>query len=188
MPAFSIDDTSAMILAYPNNQIRLELTAWLHGLGIPFDRFVTNKEQCPDLASAYNLIVHLALHHTESKYFIFADNDVGPNKHQTDPFLELPGDVVSCEYDGEPERIGQTWGAVNAFHAGLWRASRAVLQSIRPPWFEWRYVSDGTAVKSCLCPSFSRKALQAGFTIRHGGWCDHKPKCNGKVEHPPTGQ
>ena len=175
MAAFPLDQTRAIILTWPDNMVTLELINWLHDLGIAFDRVTGLCVEARDMASANNQYIHHALFHYKEPYFIFADNDMKPLGNQVKPFLEVEGDVISCESQCAPKDPKSTWGHQTAFHAGLWRCSRKVLETIPPPWFAWGYSDDGCELSQCTCDLFRRKALDAGFSVAHAGWCGHKP-------------
>ena len=175
MSTFDARKTIAVISAYPNNLVTLDLIEWLHLIGIPRERIRTHTARFRDISCDYNYgVKHVALK-TRAEQFIFADNDIRPSPKQTAPFLKLDADVVACEYEGEfPHEV--TWGSGVAFHCGLWRCHRAVLETVKPPWFAWDYIDDGCDARGCPCQMFARKALDAGFSVRHGGWARHAPR------------
>jgi len=172
---FDPEKTIAVILAYPNNLVTLDLIEWLHAVGIPRERVRTHTGMFRDICCAYNYgIKHVALK-TNAEQFIFADNDIRPNPRQTAPFLEIDADVVGCEYEGEFSHE-TTWGPASSMHCALWRCHRSVLERIKPPWFAWDYTDDGCNIRGCICSAFSMKVLNAGFTVAHGGWAKHEPQ------------
>jgi len=67
----------------------------------------------------------------------------------------------------------KVWNDPQAMHCGLWRCSRRVLETIRPPWFQRVLAPDGTRQKRCVCLHFRDKARAAGFTVVRAGWCGH---------------
>ena len=85
------------------------------------------------------------------------------------------GDVVCAEYETECMHE-QAWGPPDAFHSGLWRTSRRVLETMEPPYFLPQYNSDATAVVGCHCNHLRRKLTEKGFSIRHVGRVDHSPQ------------
>lgn len=103
------------------------------------------------------------------EHFVFLDRDVRPGKH-TDAFLHLSADVKSCQV---PMREVTAWSQPTSFHEAIWSTSRAVLESLKPPYFMMRYNETGTKALGCLCLSFREQVLAAGYSIAHGGWAEH---------------
>lgn len=169
MPAIDLKNTRAYVLTWPNHMIAMELIAWLHHLGIAFDRLTTITFPARDLASANNHYCQLAKRAKE-KFCIFADNDIRPTPAGTAPFLDCPLDVVACETDCQ----GHPWGSASEFHAGMWRTRKEVLLKIKPPYFGWKYNDVGKIV-GCTCQMFRQKALNAGFSVGHAGFAKHVP-------------
>lgn len=175
MYEFDAGKTVAVIRSWPNNMATLDLSSWLNWIGVSSDRFRPHWNDERDMVCAYNFgIKHQALR-TNAEQFIFADNDIRPHPQKTAPFLTLTDDVVACEYETENSHR-TAWPNGHAFHTGLWRCHRAVLERVEPPWFEPRYKDDGCEWAACLCESFAKKVTAAGFTIAHGGWAGHTPR------------
>ena len=172
---FVADNTIAVIRSYPDGMTALSLTAWLNWIGIPFERIHAHWKDDRDMSCAYNFgVKHLALKYATDQ-IIFADADIRPDPQKTAPFLEIEADVVSCTYTTDASH-GEAWPTIMAFHTGLWRTHRTVLEAIEPPWFHWKYKDDGCDLAACLCESFAEKVVAKGFTIAHGGWAGHTPR------------
>jgi len=107
----------------------------------------------------------------EVDWVFFVDNDVTITKPGIDNFLAVPGDVVSCECRMQS---AHAWGEKDAFHDHFWRCRAEVLRAIEPPWFTENWTEDGCNVVGCECLTFRAKAIEAGFRVRHGGWCGHE--------------
>lgn len=172
---FNPAKTLAVVLA-PGGMVHHALSGWLHWLNIRKiewrEAFSRNYED------AYNgLIIDHALHKRNrwAEQFIVADCDLRPNDKQTSHFLELPGDIRCVEYSTE---VGpaMSWGLETSFHTGIWWTTRPVLEAIRPPWFRFQKSANGCRTEGCICQSFRMKALDAGYTIRHGGHAGHTPR------------
>jgi len=175
MTAFNVNETVAVIRTYPDDMLTLELIEWFHFIGIPRTHLRTNPGRHRDVCAGYNRGIKYVALKTTAKQFIFADNDMRPNPKQTASFLEVDADVVACEYQTEFP-CGESWPVSISFHTGLWRCHRTVLETIKPPWFWWDWTDDGCEVQDCPCQTFANKVLEAGFTVRHGGWAKHEPK------------
>ena len=183
MKNFPLDKTLAVILAYPNNMVTIELLTWLQQIGVgkqisvcPVHRFY--GERCTlvkEICIGMNVQVKTALEHRDWDFFLFAENDIRPDLALTAPFLEAEGDVVCAEYETECMH-DHAWGPADAFHTGLWRTSRRVLEVMEPPYFLPQYNSDATAVVGCHCNHLRRKLTEKGFRICHTGRVDHSPQ------------
>ncbi len=165
--------TAAFILSYPGHTAKVPMMLWLQRIGIRPDNIVSLSQRFHNQICAYNSVVKLALR-TRNPCFIFADNDVNPTE-KTTPFVSLMADVISCRYQGE-KSLEEQWSEPTAFHTALWACRRKVLETIKPPWFEWTMTPDGCNITECLCNSFRRKVLDAGFSIEWGGFAGHEPK------------
>jgi hypothetical protein len=106
----------------------------------------------------------------EYDWVFFIDNDVTITHPGIERFLEIDADVVSCNC---PMNGTKAWDTIDAFHNHFWRCRPAVLQTIHPPWFAMPTSVDGCDLLGCECLYFRQKALAAGFTIKHGGYCGH---------------
>jgi len=175
------DPTNAMVVIYAwpkPAMVSFALGRWLAGLGFGFDNPRVICLTRHDIHAAYNSGVAVALgYHARLKrqpfeQFIFVDNDMEPGS-QTAEFLRAEQDVVSAMY---PTGHAESWDHPYAFHTGLWRTHRKVLETIRPPWFGYKYSEDGCSIVACSCAMFRNKAVAAGFTVGHAGWAGHKPR------------
>jgi hypothetical protein len=172
---FDPNDYLAIIAAYPNGHCHPNLINWFRDIELTANQIITHYNFKRDLISEYNWgIREVAL---KSKYnmFIFADNDIQPKTRTTHPFLELDTDICCCVYPTELP-CHKSWGLPTAFHSGLWRTNREVLERMDRPWFRYEPIEDGTAFRACVCESFGVRALAEGFTISHGGWAHHVPQ------------
>ncbi|HRR83304.1 MAG TPA: hypothetical protein P5118_24240 [Planctomycetota bacterium] len=154
--------------SYPQNALAVEIPLWLHANGLmgnlvalagsPVER-IRNEAMISQVLNAPR-------HLTD---FIFCDSDQRPTA-ATDLFLRVPGDIVVCEC---PVPNMGTWADPQAFHCGLFRVRRHVIEAIKPPWFAFDLGPDGSRLNACECAHFAAKARAAGFSITRAGWCDH---------------
>ena len=168
MSAFDPARALATIAAWPDGLVHPRLIEFLHKHGITDDRIaITNIRH---VACAYNRAVRDIALPSRFDWFLFADRDLipGPN---TDPWFDVAGEIVCCQY---PLRNEAGWGHPQAFHTGLWRCRREVLEALPPPWFLREFSPDGCELRRCVCEHFRNKALAAGFAIARAGWADHK--------------
>jgi hypothetical protein len=157
--------TMLLIAAWPDRLVAPELVVW--GLGHRFRRVQWYSQRFVECA--YNSAIQKLALPSDCDHFIFADRDMRPGP-RTEPFLAADGELVACEYH---VRNDESWDDLQAMHCGLWRCSRRVLETVKPPWFQRVLSDDGTAEKSCVCNYFRNKALQAGFKVVRAGWCGH---------------
>jgi hypothetical protein len=173
--AFNLDDTLAIIAAHPVGHCTPHLINWLRDIGIPPQRMIVHWNKRRDMISEYNWgIKHIALK-SKFNHFIFCDNDLKPNLKITQPFLDLEEDLTCVEYPCQGEHKS-AWTTHTAFHTGIFKCRRRVLERIARPWFEYEAIDDGCNFRKCLCLKFAQKAMQMGFTIAHAGWSDHTPR------------
>jgi hypothetical protein len=172
--AFDLNDTLVMISAHPVGHCTPHLINWLRDIGIPSERIVVHWSKRREIISEYNYGIRYALR-SKFNHFIFADNDVKPNVKVTQPFLDLEEDLTCVEYPCQ-DRCESAWATQTAFHTGIFKCKRRVLERIPKPWFEYQPLDNGCSYQKCLCLNFARKAMRQGFTIAHGGWADHTPQ------------
>jgi len=170
---FKPEKHAAIILSYPNDTATCKLTRWLSNIGV--HNVMSLNEKTKAEHTVYNAYIEMALA-SNFNHFIFCDNDLKPIQTQMRPWLEAEADVVCCEYP-----IGRTheegWASYNAFHTGIWRTSRKVLEAIEPPWFTLRYTDDKQVrLTGCICQTFRDRVLKARFSIAHVGYADHEVK------------
>lgn len=157
----------ATIAAWPDGLVHPRLIEFLHRCGFTDDRIaITNIRH---VVCAYNRTVRDIALPSRFDWFVFADRDLVPVSH-TDRWLDAEADVVCCEY---PLANRAGWAHPQAFHTGLWRCHRRVLEAIAPPWFGRGFSPDGCEMRKCVCDHFRDKALAAGFAIARAGWADH---------------
>ncbi len=166
--------TRFIVTAWPDHRWPIELSAWIEQLMAnvtPHRRDFRDSLKKKDRTCARNTAIkESALGSAPSyEWFVFADRDVRPTV-DTAMFLHLPTDIKVCQV---PMESHHAWIHTNSFHETIWCTSRRVLEAIEPPWFMQGYSSDGTELDGCICQSFRRKALEAGFSISHGGWAEH---------------
>jgi len=106
----------------------------------------------------------------EYDWVFFVDHDVTITHPGLEDFLAVDADVVSCNC---PMGNEKAWDKPDDFHNHFWRCRPVVLQTIKPPWFAMPTSEDGCDVVGCDCLYFRQKAIAAGFTIAHGGYCGH---------------
>ena len=159
---FVVENTLLVATDWPNGMITPELAVWAVSIGLDLQtQFRTLCER--GITVAYNKAVSLALQ-TKYDYFIFANNDIRPSPTLTQPFLEHDADIVCVEC---PEPHPAAWSSPSAFHAAMWRASRATLKKIGAPWFVRKYNKQGTKQVRCCCEEFRDKAVRCGFSVGH---------------------
>ena len=167
--------TRIIVTAWPDHRWPLEIMRWIEGLmaGVVHrDDYrssvkVKNRECARNHAIKYDALGSAPSY----EWFIFLDRDVRPCQgDETTKFLRLDADVKSCQVKHGTESA-YSWP--DAFHDPIWCTSRRVLESIEPPWFVQGYNADHTEMDGCICQSFRAKALEAGFSIAHGGWAKH---------------
>lgn len=170
-----IDLTKAkfIVTAWPDHRWPVQTIKWIHDLVGKQDNWL--ERHCDslkkaDVVCARNTAMQMCLDYPpEFEWFVFLDRDVRPNEH-TKAFLELDTDVKCCQVEMYSK---QAWSSPTAFHEAIWCTHKKVLEAIEPPWFEHRYNDSKTEAIGCICQSFRDKALEAGFTISHGGWAEH---------------
>jgi hypothetical protein len=165
--AFDPAKTMLLIAAYPDGMVRPELVAWAMRPDRPFRQVEWYIGRPVELAR--NRAVRDIALPSEMETFVFADRDMRPDQ-RTDAVLHADGDLVGATFPvGNP----QTWAWPEAIHGGLFRCSRRVLETVKPPWFAMNFSPDGTTVERCECQYFRDKVKAAGFTIRRAGWAEH---------------
>jgi len=87
-------------------------------------------------------------------------------------FTLADADVANAIYQTEVE---EAFDPSDAFHSGLWRTTREVLEAIDPPWFAWPVNADGTDIAGCPCGYFAAKIRAAGFTVAQAGFVRPRP-------------
>ena len=90
--------------------------------------------------------------------------------------LDTAGDVVGAIFDnGNPRSFMHS----NEIHLALWRTTRRVLESLKPPWFV-RDLDEYGIERGCLCSAWTHRLNAAGLTITAVGHAGHTPR--GKQE------
>lgn len=169
---FDVEETYAVILAYPNLMVRAELFFWLTDVvGIPRDRFIIHTGNSNCQCVGWNMSVKIALN-SPGNHFIFCENDIRPHPTKTQPFLDTPADVMGVKFDNGNYH---SWHHSDEMHLALWRTSRKVLESIKPPWFSRKLDEFGGEV-GCFCQPFNQRLIEAGYKVKNCGWADHTPK------------
>ncbi|HOD84746.1 MAG TPA: hypothetical protein PKG77_25300 [Phycisphaerae bacterium] len=166
------DNARAFVCCMPDFRVRPELIQWLVQVArVPFERIA--YVQHPRLSSCvYNRAVATALRVAgPGDHLLFADADIVPT-NATAPLLLAEADVANAIYQTEVE---EAFDPPDAFHSGLWRTTREVLEAIEPPWFAWPVTADGTDITGCPCGFFAAKVRAAGFTIAKAGFVRHRP-------------
>jgi len=103
-------------------------------------------------------------------WFFSVDNDVTITVPGITHFLKVQADVVSCDCQ---MRNSRAWEESRSFHTPMWFCRTKVLEAIEPPWFDFVYSPDMCEVRACECLYFRDKAIEAGFSVAHGGHCGH---------------
>jgi len=167
------DNARAFVCCMPDFRVRPELIQWLVQVArLPFERIA--YVQHPRLSSCvYNRAVATALQVSgPGDHLLFADADIVPI-NATAPLLLSEADVANAIYQTEVE---EAFDPPDAFHSGLWRTTRDILDAIQPPWYSWPLNADGTDITGCPCGYFAAKVRAAGFTIAKAGFVQHQPK------------
>jgi len=169
---FDPQKTLTVVAAYPDGRMDPSLFWFFNRHGLLFDEEHIAMTNIRDPAIAKNIIIKNILLPSDAETFIVVDNDIG-FLARTDPFLDADFDLtcVVCNNGHGPA----AWKEPGAFHAGLWRTHREVLEKTLPPWFRLEYSQDGTKVKRCLCMHFADKVKSMGFTVGHAGFAHHDP-------------
>lgn len=154
------------------------LKAWLAEFA--GERVLWVRSPAPAIDVQYNAAVKAALARYEFCRFVFADPDIQPHSEHMAEFWMVAADIVGCRYPNGGEA---SWGP-DQFHCGLWRTSRHVLAALAPPRFVWKYNADHTEHLECLCATFNRRVLAAGFTVATGGHAMHETR-EGVFHGPP---
>jgi len=90
-----------------------------------------------------------------------------------DPWWAADADVVGVWYPyssgcGErTESMWTPWPSGPAWHRGLWRARRKVLEAVPKPWFPTH------PRRGCRCRDFAEECRRNGFTVVTAGKADH---------------
>jgi len=166
--------TRFIVTAWPDHRWPLEITVWIEELMkdvTPVNLNYRHSLKKQNVVCARNTaILEAALGSApEFQWFVFLDRDVRPDS-RTRKFLDLEADVKCCQVKQSQE---DAYAWPTDFHETIWCTSREVLAAIKPPWFMHEYNDTGTEMIGCLCQSFRKKVLDAGFTIAHGGWAEH---------------
>jgi len=163
--AFVPSKTMLLIAAWPAKLVAPELVIWAMQHKISRIRWYSKRfVEC-----AYNAAVKQLALPSDCDHFIFADHDIRPSA-RTEPFLKAEGPLVACEYD---VANNHSWEDPEAMHCGLWRCDRAVLEAIKPPWFQRVLSRGGMSERLCVCMYFRNKARKAGYTVTRAGWAAH---------------
>lgn len=175
--------TRIIVTAWPDNRWPIEISLWIEDLMkdvVPARPDYRISLRQKNIVCARNIAIRDAALGSDRvdqngnpmprfEWFIFLDKDVRPNP-KTTQFLNLEADVKCCQVK-QDEDDAYAWP--NDFHESIWCTSRGVLEAIKPPWFHYTYTKDGCGMVGCICGSFRRKVLDAGFSIAHGGWAEH---------------
>lgn len=163
--------TQFLVTAWPDQRWPIEVVWFIEDVtrGITLRTDHRESLKVRDRTCARNTAIVRALKSAHYDWFVFIDNDVRPDIRSV-RFLDLDADVICCQV---PMRSSTAWSWPNSFHESMWCTSRSVLEAIEPPWFMQAYSQDGTQLDGCICKSFQKKVLEAGFSIAHGGWAEH---------------
>lgn len=164
----------AVVNAWPDHRTSPHLDAWLQHIGIGLRQIITHNYGEPNkggMMAAYNRSCRTALESTAG-HFIFADADARPAPVPMAPWVESTADVVSAVCKTE---CHDAFDAPDAFHTILWRCSRAVLEAVHPPRFDWAWNADWTDTVGCLCQGFRAKVQRLGFNVAAAGAVGHTP-------------
>ena len=173
----------AIIFAAPDHRVAPDLIFWLMRHGFTEKDFLFVNEP-RDQNVAYNFGFNLALG-CERDLFVFADCDMHPFA-ATDSFFRENKYAVQCvRY---PTEHIHAWGGQDAFHTGIWRASRATLTTIQKhcqkkgvPVFKWNTPGDGAKINGCACSSLASHAKDCGLSTGWVGDCGHLPRAELKM-------
>ena len=139
----------------PHRMLSRELHLWLGETDLDADvEFVAVEGR--NVECQYNTAIESALIRGHEN-LVFIDSDVRPA--DLSDFWTCPTDVVGAAYNLHLDTD-------DSIHFGFWRTTRPVLLATGPPWIEWEYDAKHTRATDCLCRTFCRKALAAGFTVK----------------------
>lgn len=167
--------TRFIVTAYPDHRWNVQIMHWIESLMVGVEHRADYRDSLSvrNMVCARNVAIKKSAlaSHQSYEWFIFIDRDVRPIVGHTELCLALSADIKCCQVKQES---GEAWSWPTSFHDALWCTSRRVLESINPPWFTHHKMSnDGCKMIGCMCHTFRDRALDAGFSIAHGGWAEH---------------
>jgi len=164
----SPDNIAAGVLTYPCGHCRPEIIAWLTQTDInPGRVHFLNQE---GLARAPNDLLTVLLAEGRD-WLLVVERDIVPVEMAA--WWQADADVVGVWYphsSGCTERTESMWApwpSGPAWHRGLWRARREVLETMPRPWLP-AYPRGG-----CRCKNFAEEARRNGFTVTTAGRAEH---------------
>lgn len=106
--------------------------------------------------------------------FVFFDEDMRPDA-RTDFMFETPGDIVGAQYPLRDTSACalEAWLKPTTVHCGAMRFTRDVAMRLDMPLFKFEYNAQHTRCTKCECGYFTEKAIEMGFTVARGGFCEH---------------
>lgn len=117
-----------------------------------------------------NASVDFFLRQSKAEHLCMIDADMFPLPESLG-ILVAPGDLVYCGYSARHGCVAH-YGDGD-LGMGCMRMSRAVLEKIEPPWFNFEFNARGVAVLKCECRVFLEKAKAAGFDSAMVGVMGH---------------
>jgi len=177
---FDRDRAAALVLTWPDNSITVELHDFLASHYRPDRTYRYSSRDQIDIVRCRSVVEIVARMPPDVEEVTFIDRDMRPGRGVA-PFMQAVGDVVACEYPvGNP----QSWADPGAFHMGLVRVGRYVLDALlaercpetgKPiPLFWFPRTEDNTRKTACECVWFARRVVKAGFRVVRAGWCGHR--------------
>lgn len=162
------EECAVGILTWPCGHVRPESLLWLARDGVDLRR-VHFLSRAPAARAVNDLAA--ALLDDGRPWILVVERDLVPQDML--PFWTAPGDVVGVWYPsatGRPEDTDRRWApwpSGPAWHRGLWRAHRRVLEIVPAPWFP-----DRPRV-GCRCRAFAEECRRRGLAVVTAGVADH---------------
>lgn len=171
----TVTNTRIIVFGWPDRRLPIELAEWLYvryrDPRTGFHRDNLGVLAIQGLVQARNRAIrdYVLSAPEHYRWFLFVDRDVRPSA-ASDEMFGLTTDVRCCRVT---TRNPQAWRENSMFHDPFWLARREVFEQTAAPWFQFPYTADGCDLAGCLCSSFRKQVLAAGFSISHGGFADH---------------
>lgn len=166
-----IDLNKTLVVTFVyGRDMRISVWNWLE-LNVPDRTRRFSIAKSPYIAARNTAIRDIVLpRRNEFEFFLSIDNDVDIDASRMHEFLAIDADFVACDCETGNQRAFED---DDAFHSPMWWCRTDALAQIKSPWFLFPYTEDGCDLAGCDCSYFRKKAIDAGFSVKHGGWCVH---------------
>jgi hypothetical protein len=155
---------------YAHEEENVLLERWLRRLAA-FGAVVRDSGFSPRVDLTRNHEVQKWLREDRTDHLLMVDADMVPLA-ETNALLTEEGDVVACPYPGDGGR--QIDVDRQGIYTGCLRVSRAVMQRMKPPWFEYTVTEDGCNPKEGESYTFTQKLVALGVEVRMVGGIGHR--------------